>query len=516
MIETSFPLLSCIIGVPLLGVLAISLLRDVVLAKKLGLAVAGFELLLTVCLVLQFNSANGGFQWMEHHVWIPSLHIEYLLGVDGISVLFLPMTALLTLMAILVSWNAVQQLTRLHLALLLALEGVTMGIFCALDMVLFFLFWELTLPLIFFLIGLWGVGAERRLAATKYTLFMLFGGLALLAAIIILALDHPDSAHNTGTHGWVFSYPELLKNPLPDHLQATVFSLLLLAFAVKAPLLPFHTWLPTVAMEGAPHTTALLVGLKLGVYGLIRFALPLAPTAAVEFSWALGIIGGVTLIYAGLIALQQSNLRRLLAYASISHVGLVVVGIAGLNMQGIQGAVLQLFNFSLIASALMLIAGFIQQRLGSTEAIHLGGLAKVMPRLTACYFLFMLASIGLPGTSGFPAELLLFMSALMSHASLAIIALLGAILSAAYMLSFSRRVFWGAVSKQMGQISDIRPRELLVLAVPAVLVVIIGCYPQGFVNISRTAAEAWLSSILEQQALKSGSVAEGDANSSQQ
>jgi NADH-quinone oxidoreductase subunit M len=516
MIEASFPLLSCIILWPLLGALVVGLLPDSGLAKKAGVVIAGVELVLTVVLFLVFNPDNGGFQWVERHAWIPSLHINYLIGIDGISVLFLPMSALLTLMALGASWNTVRHLSRFHLALLLALEGITMGVFCALDMVLFFLFWELTLPVIFFLIGLWGIGAERRLAATKYTVFMLFGGAALLAAIVIVALNPTGQLQDGMAQGLVFSLPELLKSPLPEHLQTAVFFLLLFGFAVKAPLMPFHSWLPTVAMEAAPHTTALLVGLKLGVYGLIRFALPLAPAAAVEYSWALGILGGVTLIYAGLIALQQNNLRRLLAYASISHVGLVVVGIAALNMQGMQGAIFQLFNFTLVASSLMLIAGFIQQRLGSTEALHLSGLAKVMPQLSCGYFLFMLASIGLPGTSGFPAELLLLMGALTSHTSLAFIALAGAVLSAAYMLSFSRRVFWGAVSKQLGQMTDIRLRELLVLVIPAVLVLVIGFYPRGIVKVSRAAAEQWLSLILDQQGLKSGSVAEGEINPSRQ
>ncbi|SJM91705.1 Proton-translocating NADH-quinone oxidoreductase, chain M [Crenothrix polyspora] len=510
MSEASFPLLSSIILLPLLGAMLIGLLRDVGLAKKIGLGIAGIELMLTLLAVQRFNPDDAGFQLVEHYAWIPSLNVQYLIGIDGISVLFLPMTALLTLMAMLASWNAIQHLSRFHLALLLALESITLGVFCALDMVLFFLFWELTLPLIFFLIGLWGIGAERRLAAIKYTLFMLFGGVSLLMAIIILALNHADSLQDGVAGKLAFSLPILLKTPLPDHLQAIVFFLLLLGFIVKAPLLPFHTWLPTVAMEGSTHTTALLVGIKLGVYGLIRFALPLAPSAAVEYSWALGIVGGVTLIYAGLIALRQSNLRQLLAYASISHVGLVVVGIAALNMQGIQGAILQLLNFTLVASSLMLIAGFIQHRLGSTELIHLGGLAKIMPRLTCCYFLFMLASIGIPGTNGFPAELLLFMSALQSHSSLAITALVGAVLSAATMLSFTRKAFLGPVSRHVSQMTDLRPRELLVLVVPAILVLAIGIFPTSVLTINRATAEAWLSSILGQQELKSGNVVEDD------
>ncbi len=255
------------------------------------------------------------------------------------------MSALLTLMAIIASWNSVQHLARFHFALLLALEGVTIGVFVALDMALFFLFWELTLPPIFFLIGLWGIGSARRSAAIKYTLFMLFGGVPLLFAIIILAVNHATATGGSIPQDMAFSLPVLLATAVPDNLQALVFLLLLLGFAVKAPLVPFHTWLPAVAMEGPTQLTALLTGLKLGAFGIIRFAMPLAPSAAVQYSWVLGILGAITLVYSALIALQQSNLRRLLAYASVSHVGLVIVGIASLNTQGIQGAIFQLLNF---------------------------------------------------------------------------------------------------------------------------------------------------------------------------
>ena len=251
-------------------------------------------------------------------------------------------------------------------------------------------------------------------------------------------------------------------------------------------------------MEGPTQVTALLIGLKLGLYGILRFALPLAPEAAVEYSWALGILGAITLIYAGLIASQQTNLRRLLAYASISHVGLVLIGIASLTLQGIQGSLFQLVNFTLIASSLMLIAGFIQHRLGSTEILHLGGLAAVMPRLTFFYFLFMLASIALPGTSGFPAELLLILGALTAHHSLGVTALAGAVLSASYMLSFTRRAFLGPITRTaVSQLHDLRPREIGLLCVPALLIILLGFAPSALLKVNQTAVEAWLSHLLE-------------------
>ncbi|MGZ5050438.1 MAG: complex I subunit 4 family protein [Methylobacter sp.] len=501
----NFPVLTLLILLPLFGALAIAFSRNIRLAKHIAVSAAALELLVALLALNLFDAELGSFQLIERHAWVPSLNIDYLVGIDGISILFLPMSALLTLLVIIACWNSVQHLTRFHFALLLALEGVTMGVFSALDMALFFLFWELTLPPIFFLIGLWGIGSARRSAAIKYTLFMLFGGVPLLFAIIILAVNHATATGGSVPQDLAFSLPVLLETALPDRLQALVFLLMLLGFAVKAPLVPFHTWLPAVAMEGPTQMAALLAGLKLGVFGIIRFAMPLAPSAAVQYSWVLGILGAVTLIYSALVALQQSNLRRLLAYASVSHVGLVVIGVASLNMQGLQGAVFQLLNFTMIAGSLMLVAGFIQHRLGSTEAIHLGGLAKVMPRLTSFYFLFALASIGIPGTSGFPAELLLIVSTMLAHPGISIAALLGAVLGAAYMLSFSRRTFFGPVTqKSVEQLQDLRPRELALLSVSALLVLIVGLCPNSVLKTNRATAEAWLNRLTDQPVWTSG------------
>jgi NADH-quinone oxidoreductase subunit M len=495
----NFPLLSVLIIWPLLGAIVTGFASNKDRAKTIAAFFAVVELLGSLLALSWFNPDEvGEFQLVEHYAWMPRLNIEYLLGIDGISVLFLPMSAFVTLMALVASWNSVQHMASFHYSLLLALQGITIGVFTALDMVLFFMFWELTLPPIFFLIGLWGIGPHRRMAATKYTLFMLFGGAALLIAIVILALNSAPQVQGDAIK-LVFNLPQLLEQPLPDKLQGTVLLLLLLAFAVKTPLIPFHTWMPTVTMEGSPQMAAMLTGLKLGAYGIIRFTMPLAPSAAVEYSWILGDIGAITLIYGALIALYQTNLRRLLAYASISHVGLVIVGIASLNMQGIQGALFQLFNFTIVASSLMLIAGFIQHRLGSTECVHLGGLSKVMPKLTCFYFLFVLASIAVPGTSGFPAELLLIISALDAHPSLGIAALAAAVLSAAYMLDFTRKAFFGPIIHQtVRQCQDLRRRELLLLCAPALLVIVFGIFPNLILHTYQKTVDNWLSRILEQ------------------
>lgn len=495
MIE-NFPLLSLTLVWPLLGALAMIFVRDLVWAKRLSLFAAALELLITVIALIGFDPGNAGFQFLEDHAWIPGLNIRYQLGIDGISILFLPMTALLTLMGLLASWNSVRHLHRLHLALMLVLESITLGVLTALDTALFFLFWELTLPPLYFLIGLWGIGAERRHAAMKYTLYMLFGGVPLLFGIIMLAINHAQQSGGGIAEELVFSLPILLTTPMDGTMQSVVFFLLALGFAVKAPLLPFHTWLPTSAMEAPTHVSAFLVGLKLGVYGIVRFAIPLAPNAAREHHWLLAILGAVTLVYGALIALRQTNLRRLLAYSSISHVGLVIVAIAAFNQQAIQGAMMQFFNFTIVAASLMLVAGMIQQRLGSNELVHLGGLAKPMPRLTTLFFLFALAGIGVPGTNGFPAELLIFIGVLQAYPSLALVMLFAAVLGAAYLLGYVRRSFWGpVVDVVVAQAQDLRPRELALLTVPALLVLMLGFYPQWLLSRQEAALSAWLQNL---------------------
>lgn len=498
MSEGDFPLLSIAILLPILGSVVIGLLRNTYLAKFIAIIVAGLELFLTLYIVQFFDGANSDFQMVENYAWIPALNIEYFVGVDGISVLFLPLSALLTLLTVMASWNSTKYYPSFHFSLLLALEGVTIGIFCALDMILFLLFWELTLPLLFFLIGLWGIGSQRRSAALQYTLFMLLGGIPLLIVSVLLAVNHAAQVNGSVPQDLSFNLLVLLETYLSHDLQIIVFLLLLLGFAFKTPIFPLHTWLPTVAMEGPTHVVALLTGLKLGVYGMLRFALPLAPTAAVELSWIISVFGSVTLIYGALIALQQTNLRRMLAYASVSHVGLVVIGIGTFTIQGIQGAIFQLLNFTVIAGSLMLIAGFIQQRLGSTDAVHLGGMARVMPRLTCFYFIFALASIGVPGTSGFPAELLMIVGILTNNTSLGIVALIGAVLGAGYMFTFTQRAFFGPiVHPYVAHVPDLQRRELFLLCIPACWVLGAGFFPDSILSVNRAASEAWLSRLLD-------------------
>ncbi|MFW2373127.1 MAG: complex I subunit 4 family protein, partial [Gammaproteobacteria bacterium] len=361
-----FSILSLLIYSPLAAGLLIALIPNDAVAKHLALLANLIVLLIALILLAQFNSQSADFQFVEKMSWISTLNINYLIGVDGISILFLPLTALLFSGVILAYWNSIRSLTRLYFCLLLLLETATLGIFTALDTMLFFLFWELTLVPIYFLVSLWGIGPNRRYAAVKYTLFMLAGGVPLLFGIIILAVNHAsyDPAAQLS-----FNYLTLLNTPLSLESQTTIFFLLLLGFGAKAPIFPFHTWLPTLATEGPVSIAAIMTGLKLGAYGFIRFLIPLTPDASLEYHWLLAGLGVIAILYGAIIAMNQSNIRRMLAYSSISHVGLVVLGIASFNIQGIQGALFQVLNFSVVAGGLFLITGFLHHRTGSCDSL---------------------------------------------------------------------------------------------------------------------------------------------------
>lgn len=489
---SSYPLLSLLLLLPLLGAV-LCFISGESRSRPVALVFAVLQLLVSLAVLAVFDPAVQGFQLLERYEWVETLNLEILLGVDGLSVVFLPLTALVTLALLIHAWHSWPGQRHSFAALLLVLQAATMGIFLALDTVLFFLFWELTLPPLFFLISRFGTGPDRRNAALKYTLYMLGGGAPLLFAFILLALNHATSIGQAAPQGLSFSLPTLLDTEVPFELQRTLFFLLLLGFGVKAPLFPLHTWLPKAAFEGPAQITAWLLGLKLGIYGLLRFMLPLVPAAVAEFQRSLALLGAFTLIYAAFIALRQSNLRTLLAYVGLSHVGLVVMGLASLTEQGIQGAIFQLCNFTLIAVALMLLSASLHERLGSTELVHMGGLATPMPRAATLFVLFALASLGAPLTSGFPAELLLLIGNFRSHPGLGLTALLGAVLGAAALLNFLRRAFWGPLSDARHRHhADLLRREYLLLLGIFVLVLCGGLFPSFVLNLSSSAVASLL------------------------
>ena len=482
----NLPLLSLIIFVPLACIVAIWLLP-----ARATRHVVAFSMLLTLLLataaLVAYNPAGTRFQFVERVLWIASLDIHYLVGIDGLSVLFLPATALLFLGSLVASWNAVHDAPRLHFSLLLLLQAATLGIFCALDTALFFVFWELTLLPVYFLLGRWGVTSGCGQAAARYFLIMLAGGIPLLVAFVILA-----GSQSVPT----FDLMVLLGQSLPRSTQTAVFLLFLLGFGVKVPLVPVHTWLPQFALAAPGSLTALLVGLKIGAFGLIRFAIPLAPQAALDMHWLLAGLGTIAILYGAVGMLAQSNLRVGLAYASICHVGLALLGLASLTAQAAQGAVSLLLSFSVATGGAFVLLEFLRQRTGSTDINALGGAAKTMPLLATGFLICGLAGVGMPGTSSFPGEFMLIISALQHHTGAGMAALFGLSIAAGGFLSLYRKAFFGPVSQSaVADASDLRPREWAVLVALIAMIAVIGIYPGPWIEVVRPAAEAWAAGL---------------------
>ena len=482
----TLPLLSLLIFLPLGGASALWLLparasRHVVaLTLLLTLAVSG-------AVLLSFDPAGARFQLIERAPWIASLNVYYLVAVDGLSVLFLPATALLFLGSLVASWNLIKDVPRLHYSLLLLLQSATIGIFCALDTVLFFFCWELTLLPLYFLLGRWGATTDSGQAAARYFLIMLAGGIPLLIAFIVLATSQPSLN---------FDLMVLLATPLPRSTQTLVYLLFLLGFGVKVPLVPLHTWLPQFSLAAPGSLTALIVGLKLGVFGLIRFAIPLTPAVAQELHWLLAGLGTVTLLYGAVGILGQTNLRIALAYASICHVGLAILGLASFTAQGVQGAVALLLSFTVATGGAFLLLEFLRQRTGSTDINALGGAAKTMPLLASGMLICGLAGVGMPGTSSFPGEFPLILAALQSHTGAGMAALFGLSIAAGGFLALYRKAFFGPVTRpEVAQAEDLRVRERVVLIALIVMIVGIGLYPAPWFDLIRPAAEAWAAGL---------------------
>lgn len=480
---SKLPILSLLLVLPLLGAMACFLLRDERVVRVAAILSATLTLCASLVVLFMFDGKLGDFQLQEKLVWIPSLRVHYFVGVDGLSVLFLPATALLFLAAIVVTGRGLKPFPGLYFALVLLLETATLGVFCALDTILFFLFWELTLLPLYFLIGLWGLGAHGRAAALRYFLVMLAGGVPLLFAILALAANA----------GWAFDLPTLLAAHPSHALEMVVFLLFVLGFGVKVPVVPLHTWLPSLALGGPAAVTALMVGLKLGAYGFLRFALPLAPTVAQELHWLLAGLGTLGILYGAVAALAQSNLRNVVAYASVSHVGMALLGLSSFTVAGVQGAVLLLLSFSISTGGLFLMLSILQRRVGSTDISTLGGVRQRMPRLATAFLVFGLTGLGLPGTSGFPAEFLIIVSTLQTHSGAALAALFGMVVGAGAFLGPYRAAFFGPIHHPaVAEAEDLLPREYAVALLFLLLTLAFGLYPMPWLELMRSAAESWV------------------------
>ena len=482
----SMPVLSLLVFLPLCGALSLWLLPQH--RVRHGVAVSMLlTLFVATAVLLLYQPAGERFQMVERLPWITSLNVHYLLAVDGLSVLFLPATALLFLGALVAGWNSAGDSPRLHFSLLLLLQTATLGIFCALDTLLFFVFWELTLVPLYFLLGRWGAHGGSPQVAARYFLIMLAGGIPLLIAFILLAVVQPAAG---------FDLMAQIATPLPRSTQTLVFLLLLIGFGLKVPLVPLHTWLPQFSLAAPGSLTALLVGLKIGAFGLIRFAIPLAPQAAQELHWLLAGLGTLAILYGAVGMLAQSNLRVAMAFASICHVGLAVLGLASFTAQGTQGAVSLLLSFSVATGGAFLLLEFLRLRTGSTDIHSLGGAAKRMPLLATGFLICGLAGVGMPGTSSFPGEFMLIISALQAHTGAGMAALFGLSIAAAGFLALYRKAFFGPVgAAAVAQADDLRPREWLVLMALIAMVVVIGVFPAPWIEIVRPSAEAWAASL---------------------
>jgi NADH-quinone oxidoreductase subunit M len=387
-------------------------------------------------------------QFQEHHSWISALNINYAVGIDGISVLFILLTALIMVLAILVSWESISTKVKEFFIAMLLLEGAMMGVFCATDFFLFYIFWEAMLIPMFLIIGVWG-GPKRIYATVKFFLFTLLGSLLLLVGIILLYING----------GQTFDIIKLAEQSYPLKLQLILFWAFFAAFAVKVPMWPVHTWLPDAHTEAPAAGSVILAGvlIKMGAYGFLRFSLPILPDATREMMLPMLILSVIAIVYGAIICLAQTDLKRLIAYSSVSHMGFVTLGLFALNQRGLEGSILQMINHGVITGALFLAIGMIYERTHTREIAAYGGLASTMPIFSGFFLLFTLAAVGLPGTNGFVGEFLILLGGFERLPWTAVCAATGLILGAWYMLWLYQRMFFNEVREEMRGLPELEP-----------------------------------------------------------
>ena len=488
--QAGYPILTVLTFLPILGAFIVWRLSDERIIKRIGLGTTLGVFLLSLQLYFSFVPGTSAIQFGENVSWITPLGIKYHLGVDGISVFFVILTALLSFLILLYSLDEVNEKLRTYVLCILSLEGIVIGIFSSLDLVLFFFFWEIMLIPSYFLIKGWGSG-QKEYAALKYIVYNLAASVLMLVAIAILFLNYHDYALMEELDSpYSTDLLQLLAVPLDLNKQIWVFVLFFFGFAVKTPIVPFHTWLPDALLSGPIAASVVLAGIKLGTYGFLRFSLLLAPEASrlfVPMMMALGLIG---ILYGSIIALMQSDLRRMMAYSSIGHLGFVTVGLFALNYRGLQGSLIHMLNLGIITAGLFFIIGFLMNRGLPTEIKRLGGLARPLPVLATITLILALASIGLPGTNGFIGEFLILLGAFEAYWIYAAIGVLGIILGAAYMLWMYEQAFFGKADEEKSKgLKDFNLREWVVGVVLVVLIFWIGIYPAPFLEVINPSIE---------------------------
>jgi NADH-quinone oxidoreductase subunit M len=472
------PLLSLAIWVPIaaaLLVLAAGGDRNAPLQRTLALAGALAGFLVTIPLYVGFKPELAGMQFVELLPWIARFNVNYHLGVDGISVLFVLLNSFITVLVVIAGWTVIDSRVGQYYASFLALSGVMNGVFAALDGVLFYVFFEATLIPMFIIIGVWG-GPNRVYAAVKFFLYTLLGSLLMLVALLYLY----------GKSGGSFAILDWHKLPLSLSAQQWIFFGFLLAFAVKVPMWPVHTWLPDAHVEAPTGGSVVLAAimLKLGAYGFVRFTLPILPDASRHLAWLMIALSLVAVVYIGLVALVQTDMKKLIAYSSISHMGFVTLGMFVFNAWGVEGALVQMISHGFVSAALFLCVGVLYDRMHSRMIADYGGVVNTMPRFAALMMLFAMANCGLPATSGFVGEFMVIMGAMQKSFWLAFAAASTLVFGAAYTLWMYKRVIFGAVANEhVAALKDLNPRETLVLGLLAAAVLFMGVYPNPFTEV---------------------------------
>ena len=482
---THLPILSLITFLPVLGALFIFTIRgdeEMVVrnSRQLALWTSLVTFIISVVLILLFDPDTAGFQFVETKQWISGLGIQYYMGVDGISVWFVLLSTFLTPLCVLASWASIRSHVKEYMIAFLVLETMMVGMFCALDFVLFYLFFEGVMIPMFLIIGVWG-GPRRIYAAFKFFLYTLAGSVLMLIAVLTLYVVVGKT-----------DIPALMQARIDPSLQYWLWLAFFASFAVKVPMWPVHTWLPDAHVEAPTAGSVILAGvlLKMGAYGFLRFSLPMLPEASLFFQPLIFTLSAVAIIYTSLVALAQEDMKKLIAYSSVAHMGFVTIGIFTVNIQGIEGALFQMLSHGIISSALFLCVGVLYDRIHSRDIASYGGLVHRMPAYALVFMVFTLGALGLPGTSGFIGEFLSLLAAYQVNRLLAVLASTGMVLGAVYMLWLYRRVVLGLLEKEeLKSILDLNRREVAVFAPLVVLVLWMGIYPEYFLGFMHASAE---------------------------
>lgn len=470
-----------VIFFPLIGALLIAFIPDKQTdsIKGVALIISFITLIISAFIWARFDVSASGMQLAENYAWIPSWGIQYSLGIDGISLLLIMLTTILTVLSILASWNSVKTGVKGYFISMLLLTTGMLGVFCSLDLFLFYVFWEVMLIPMYFIIGVWG-GPRRVYAAIKFVLFTMFGSLLMLVGIIYVYF-----AYQSFSGEFTFDIMKLVNLPLSMNEQLWLFGAFALAFAIKVPLFPFHTWLPDAHVQAPTAGSVILAGvlLKMGTYGFIRIAMPMFPDATMVYMPYISVLAVIAIIYGALVSLVQKDMKSLVAFSSVSHMGFVMLGLFALNLQGYEGAVLQMINHGVSTSALFLLVGMIYERRHTRMIADFGGLASVMPVFSVFFLIVVLSSIGLPFTNGFVGEFLILLGVFKANITYAVFAATGVIFAACYMLWMYQRVVFGKVTNEKNsKLIDLSWREKIILIPLVVLIFWIGLYPKPLLD----------------------------------